>query len=36
VALGLRRSLADLGQTVAENFATRVGAGKSFLDDLLR
>jgi len=35
VALGLRRSLADLGQTVAENFAMHVDAGESFLDDLL-
>ncbi|MCX6619310.1 MAG: phosphopentomutase [Acidobacteria bacterium] len=35
VPLGLRRSLADLGQTVAENFAMHVDAGESFLDDLL-
>jgi phosphopentomutase len=35
VALGLRRSLADLGQTVAENFGVRLAAGESFLDDLL-
>jgi phosphopentomutase len=34
VALGLRRSLADLGQTVAENFGVHVDAGESFLDDL--
>jgi phosphopentomutase len=35
VPLGLRRSLADLGQTVAENFGVRLAAGESFLDDLL-
>jgi phosphopentomutase len=35
VPLGLRRSLADLGQTVAENFGVHVDAGESFLDDLL-
>jgi len=35
VALGLLRSLADLGQTVAENFGVHVDAGESFLDDLL-
>jgi phosphopentomutase len=35
VALGLRRSLADLGQTVAENFGVRLAAGGSFLEDLL-
>ena len=35
VALGLRRSLADLGQTVAENVGVHVDAGESFLDDLL-
>jgi phosphopentomutase len=29
--LGTRRSLADLGQTVAENFRTAVPAGESFL-----
>jgi phosphopentomutase len=31
VALGLRRSLSDLGQTVAENFGTRIENGESFL-----
>lgn len=29
--LGLRASLADIGQTVAENFGARVPAGRSFL-----
>jgi len=36
LALGLRRSLADLGQSVAENFGVHVDAGEPFLDDLLR
>jgi phosphopentomutase len=31
VALGLRRSLSDLGQTVAENFGTKIENGESFL-----
>jgi phosphopentomutase len=31
VALGLRRSLSDLGQTVAENFGTTIETGESFL-----
>jgi phosphopentomutase len=30
-ALGLRASLADIGQTIAENFGARVPAGESFL-----
>lgn len=30
--LGTRLSLADVGQTVAENFGARVAAGQSFLD----
>jgi len=33
-ALGVRASLADIGQTVAENFETRIGNGTSFLGDL--
>lgn len=33
-ALGTRASLADIGQTVAENFGTRLAAGVSFLNDL--
>ena len=31
VALGLRRSLSDIGQTVAENFGVSIGNGTSFL-----
>ncbi|MFN2596858.1 MAG: phosphopentomutase [Pyrinomonadaceae bacterium] len=31
VNLGTRASLADIGQTVAENFGLRLGAGESFL-----
>ena len=32
VNLGTRDSLADIGQTIAENFGLRLNAGKSFLD----
>jgi phosphopentomutase len=32
--LGTRGSLADIGATVAENFATKIHAGESFLTDL--
>lgn len=32
--LGTRATLADIGQTVAENFGTHIGAGTSFLRDL--
>ena len=32
VNLGTRDSLADIGQTIAENFGLRLTAGKSFLD----
>ncbi len=35
VALGVRRSLSDLGQTVAENFGTRIEKGESFLAQIL-
>jgi len=35
VNLGLRASLADIGQTVAENFATKIEKGSSFLDQIL-
>jgi phosphopentomutase len=35
VNLGLRASLADIGQTVAENFATRIEKGSSFLNQIL-
>jgi phosphopentomutase len=31
VDLGLRKTLSDLGQTVAENFETRIAHGESFL-----
>jgi phosphopentomutase len=32
VDLGTRATLADIGQTVAKNFATSIGAGSSFLE----
>jgi phosphopentomutase len=32
--LGLRGTLSDIGQTVAENFGTRIDAGASFLNQL--
>jgi phosphopentomutase len=34
VDLGLRQTLADIGQTVAENFETSIGHGESFLRSL--
>lgn len=34
VDLGIRDSLADIGQTIADNFGIRLTAGKSFLLDL--
>ncbi len=34
VSLGTRQSLADIGQTVADNFGLRLAAGESFLDAL--
>ena len=34
VNLGTRASLADIGQTVAENFGTTISAGTSFLHDI--
>ena len=34
VNLGTRNSLADMGQTIAENFGLRLSAGTSFLKDL--
>ena len=34
VDLGIRKSLADIGQTVAENFGTSIAAGESFLGSL--
>ena len=36
VDLGLRATLADIGQTVAENFGTRIERGKSFLAEISR
>jgi phosphopentomutase len=35
VNLGVRASLADIGQTVAENFGTNIVTGKSFLGELI-
>ena len=34
VNLGLRNSLADIGQTIAENFNLKLGAGESFLSQI--
>jgi phosphopentomutase len=34
VNLGTRESLADIGQTIAENFGLKLTAGKSFLGEL--
>ncbi len=34
VNLGTRRSLADIGQTIAENFGLKLAAGESFLSSL--
>ncbi len=34
VNLGTRGTLADIGQTVAQNFGTGIAAGASFLDDI--
>jgi phosphopentomutase len=36
VDLGIRQTLADIGQTVAENFGTTLGAGTSFLNELTK
>ncbi len=36
VNLGVRGSLSDIGQTVAENFGTTIVTGMSFVKDLLR
>ena len=35
VSLGLRATLSDIGQTVAENFGTRIAHGASFLTEIL-
>ena len=34
VNLGTRDSLADIGQTIAENFSLKLTSGESFLDDI--
>ena len=34
INLGLRGTLSDIGQTVAENFTTRISAGTSFLAEI--
>ena len=34
VSLGVRSSLADVGQTIADNFGTRIDCGQSFLKEL--
>ncbi|MFL6353997.1 MAG: phosphopentomutase [Bryobacteraceae bacterium] len=34
VNLGVRKTLADIGQTVAENFGTEIEAGASFLEEI--
>jgi len=34
VDMAIRKSLADIGQTVAENFATSIAAGESFLNQI--
>lgn len=36
VSLGTRRTLADIGQTVAQNFNTHIPAGTSFLHDIAK
>ena len=35
VNLGLRATLSDIGQTVAENFGARIAHGESFLSQIL-
>ncbi|MFY9227454.1 MAG: phosphopentomutase, partial [Blastocatellia bacterium] len=35
VSLGLRNSLADIGQTIAENFNLKLPAGESFLSQII-
>ena len=34
ISLGTRSSLADIGQTIAENFGLRLSAGESFLSQI--
>lgn len=36
VDLGIRSSLSDIGQTIAENFGLKLRAGESFLKDLMK
>ena len=36
VNLGTRRSLADIGKTIAENFGLKLNAGESFLSEIAR
>ncbi len=36
VSLGDRRSLADIGQTIAENFELRIVAGESYLKEIVK
>jgi len=36
VNLGVRETLADMGQSVAENFSTQIPHGQSFLQELAR
>jgi phosphopentomutase len=35
VNLGLRATLSDIGQTVAENFGVKIGQGTSFLTEIV-
>jgi len=36
VNLGTRATLADIGQTIAENFGLQLGTGTSFLKEITR
>jgi phosphopentomutase len=36
INLGTRESLADIGQTIADNFRLRLAAGESFLDRIYK
>jgi len=36
VRLGVRETLADMGQTIAENFGAKIPHGKSFLSEISR
>jgi phosphopentomutase len=35
VNLGVRSTLSDIGQTVAENFGAKIGEGTSFLQSIV-